>query len=189
MGSSPGLQGLSTRQHQWVQSKPLCSPLVWYCTLKSFPSARAGICQADEHCNWFQLTQILLFLCCIGGPLPAMLLLLFTYPGDSSSLWNTSVRHLIPGRAFSLTDLSGLSAPKIPCRGPWSCWPAQEWGTVRCVLGEETLWLSRKQTQESSCNLFIGREISRVPPNKPLPLLDSNHSKTLQGVEAFPHPL
>lgn len=67
------------------------------------------------------------------------------------------LRHLIPDRAFSLTDLRRLSAPKNPCRGLWSCWPAQEWGMVRCLLGEETPWLSRKQTQESPRNLFMGR--------------------------------
>lgn len=56
------------------------------CDTVLYKPSRAGICQANEHCNWFQLPQILLFFCFIGGLFPAMLFLLFTYPGDSSSL-------------------------------------------------------------------------------------------------------
>lgn len=127
----------------------------------------------------FSWHRFCIFFCCIGGLFPAMLLLLFTCPGDSSSLWKTlwGIPD-IPDRAFPLSDLRGLSAPKIPCRGPWSCWPAQEWGTVKCVLGEETAWLSRKQTQESPCNLFIGRSKGNL-------LCSSKQTSPLAWVESF----
>lgn len=70
----------------------------------------------------FSWHRFCFFLCYIGDLFFAMLLSLFTYPGDSSFLWNISCRHLGVNRAFSLTDLRWLLVSKIPCKGPWMSW-------------------------------------------------------------------
>lgn len=113
MGSSPG------PQHQQHQSKSWCSPLVWCCTLLTFQSRYLP----GEHCNWFQLPH-LLFFWCTGGLFPAMLLL----------LWNTSQAPHPTHSLFSYRPERAISTQNSLQR-PLKLLPAQEWGTVRCVLG------------------------------------------------------
>lgn len=156
-----------------------------------YKPSRAGTCQANGCWNWLQLTQILLFFCCTGGLFPAMLLLLFTYPGDSSSLWNTSQAPHPRQSLFSYRPERAISTQNSSKR------PLKLLASPRARLGEvfagrgNTLGFQGSKPQ----NLLViylweeTREIFHVPPNKPLPWLDSNNSKTLQGGEAFPHPL
>lgn len=64
----------------------------------------------------FSWHRFCLFLCYIGGLFSAMLLSLFTYPGESSSLWNISPRHLMRTEPFLSQTWDSYQYPKFPAK-------------------------------------------------------------------------
>lgn len=116
MGSSPGPQhqAASVSAEQTLVQSP--GVMLYFIN----PPEQVFV---SELCNWFQLPH-LLFSCCTGGLFPAMLLL----------LWNISQAPHPRHSLFSYRPERAISTQNSLQR-PLKLLPAQEWGTVSCVLG------------------------------------------------------